>query len=79
MKENTCCFIGHRTIKETKELKAKIHKIVEKLIVDKNVGTFLFGSKSKFNNLCLKQTQIIRTCLKRHSFGTFRFVITRRR
>ena len=26
-----------------------------------------------------KQTRIIRTCLKRHSFGTFRFVITRRR
>ena len=54
MKENTCCFIGHRTIKETKELKAKIHKIVEKLIVDKNVGTFLFGSKSRFNSLCLE-------------------------
>jgi hypothetical protein len=29
--------------------------------------------------LSLKQTRIIRTCLKRHSFGTFRFVITRRR
>jgi len=52
MKENTCCFIGHKTIKETEKLKAKLNETIEKLIVDKNVGTFLFGSKSRFNNLC---------------------------
>ena len=52
MKENTCCFIGHRTIKETEELKSKLNEIIEKLIVDENVNTFLFGSKSRFNSLC---------------------------
>ena len=54
MKENTCCFFGHRTINETKELKSKIIEINEKLIVDENVDTFLFGSKSRFNTLCLE-------------------------
>ena len=55
MKENTCCFFGHRTINETEELKSKIIEIIEKLIVDENVDTFLFGSKSRFNNLCLER------------------------
>lgn len=32
----------------------KLTEIIEKLIVEKKVDTFLFGSKSKFNNLCLK-------------------------
>lgn len=52
--ENTCCFFGHRTINETEELKSKIIEIIEKLIVDENVNTFLFGSKSRFNSLCLE-------------------------
>lgn len=48
----TCCFLGHRTISETEELKPKLIEIIEKLIVDKEVTKFLFGSKSQFNNLC---------------------------
>ena len=52
MKEKTCCFFGHRTINETEELKLKLHEIIEKLIVEKKVNTFLFGSKSRFNSLC---------------------------
>ena len=54
MQENTCCFIGHRTINETEELKERLCEIIEKLIVDENVDTFLFGSKSRFNSLCLE-------------------------
>ena len=54
MYENTCCFIGHRTINETEDLKSKLNEIIEKLIVDENVDTFLFGSKSRFNSLCLE-------------------------
>ena len=54
MKNNTCCFFGHRTINETEELKSKLIEIIEKLIVEKNVDTFLFGSKSRFNSLCLE-------------------------
>ena len=48
----TCCFFGHRTINETEELKSKLIEIIEKLIVKKQVDTFLFGSKSRFNSLC---------------------------
>ena len=54
MIENTCCFFGHRTINETEDLKSKLNDIVEKLIVEKKVDTFLFGSKSEFDSLCLE-------------------------
>lgn len=49
---NICCFIGHRTINETEQLKLKLYNIIEKLIIEENVDTFLFGSKSRFNDLC---------------------------
>lgn len=52
--KNTACFFGHRTINETEGLKSKLVGIIERLIVDENVDTFLFGSKSRFNNLCLE-------------------------
>ena len=52
--DKTCCFIGHRTINETEELKLKLVEIIEKLIVDENIDTFLFGNKSRFNSLCLE-------------------------
>ena len=52
MKEHTCCFIGHRTINETEELKLMLCDIIEKLIVENSVDTFHFGSKSRFNKLC---------------------------
>ena len=51
---STACFIGHRIINETEDLKSKLNEIIEKLIVDENVDTFLFGSKSRFNSLCLE-------------------------
>ena len=54
MCKNTCCFLGHRTINETEELKSKLIEIIEKLIIDEKVDTFLFGSKSQFNSLCLE-------------------------
>ncbi len=54
MCKKICCFFGHRKIKETEELKTKLMKIIEKLIVEESVDTFLFGSKSRFNSLCLE-------------------------
>ena len=54
MKENTCCFFGNRTINETEQLKSKLYETIEKLIVDQKVDTFLFGSKSRFNELCVE-------------------------
>jgi len=57
MKENTCCFIGHRTIKETEELRNKLSATIERLITDEKADTFLFGSKSRFDSLCLEPKQ----------------------
>ncbi len=54
MCKNTCCFFGHRRICETEELKSKLMEIIEKLIIEKQVDTFLFGSKSRFNSLCIE-------------------------
>ena len=54
MIESRCCFFGHRTINETEELKSKLIEIIEKLIVDEKVETFLFGSKIRFDDLCLE-------------------------
>ena len=52
MYKNSCCFIGHKNIEETEELKLNIYKTIEKLILEEKVNTFLFGSKSRFNDLC---------------------------
>ena len=52
--KNTCCFFGHRTINETEELKTKLYETIERLITDEKVDTFLFGSKSRFDSLCLE-------------------------
>ncbi len=51
---HTCCFFGHRTINETEELKIKLSETIERLIADEKVNTFLFGSKSRFDSLCLE-------------------------
>lgn len=47
-----CSFFGHRIINETEELKIRLFKTIERLITEENVDTFLFGSKSRFNDLC---------------------------
>ena len=52
--KNTACFFGHRNINESEKLRSKLIEIVERLIVQENVDTFLFGSKSRFNSLCHK-------------------------
>lgn len=52
MLENICCFIGHREINVTDELKEKLRVVIEHLITDESIDTFLFGSKSHFDDLC---------------------------
>ena len=52
MKTHTACFIGHRKISETEDLKIRLWDLIENLILAHNVTTFLFGSKSGFNDLC---------------------------
>ncbi len=54
MKEiKTCCFFGHRKIAYTEQLRERLYKIIEELIMYNNVSVFLFGSKSDFDKLCL--------------------------
>ena len=45
-------FIGHRKIEERGGLRQKITDSVTALIEKKKADTFLFGSKSEFNDLC---------------------------
>ncbi len=49
-----CCFVGHRKINKTAELEKTLYEIVEKMITDNRVDSFLFGSKSEFDELCHK-------------------------
>ncbi len=49
----TCSFFGHRNTKETPDLRNELIKIVMQLIDENSVQTFLFGSKSSFDDLCL--------------------------
>ena len=52
MSEKTCCFIGHRNVKDTEELRHKILETVEGLINNEGVTLFLFGSRSDFDFIC---------------------------
>lgn len=49
-RKKTCCFFGHRKINETEELRDRMFKTIEQLITENGVDTFLFGSKSKFDD-----------------------------
>ena len=54
MNKSACCFIGHKKINNTEDLKIRLWNLIEDLILNKNVTTFLFGSNSGFNDLCEK-------------------------
>ena len=48
----SCSFFGHRDTPQTEELKEKVRETVERLIVKEGVDTFIFGSRSNFDELC---------------------------
>ena len=50
----TCCFIGHRKIKNNDFLELAVTKTVENLIEKHHFVNFIFGSKSEFDTLCQK-------------------------
>lgn len=52
VQRKVCSFFGHRKIDITNNLKEKVKKIIEDLIINYNVSTFLFGSRSDFDYLC---------------------------
>ena len=49
--ERTCCFIGHRKINDTPELRVRLQNILLDLIENGTVN-FIFGDHSAFNSLC---------------------------
>lgn len=52
--KNSCCFFGHRKIVITECLVESLQNEIEKLIKEKKIKTFLFGSRSEFDDLCHK-------------------------
>lgn len=49
-----CSFFGHRNALLTDYQYERLREIIEDLIVNKNVQTFLFGSRSDFDFVCHK-------------------------
>ncbi len=62
-KAHTCCFFGHRKINITDDLICYLEKVIENLITEKKVSTFLFGSKSEFDDICNK---VVTTLKEKH-------------
>ena len=52
MENKVCSFFGHRIMVIDEGLKKKVKEVVMYLIVNCNVRTFLFESRSDFNDLC---------------------------
>ena len=55
-----CCFLGHRKIDETLELRNLLYETIESLIINHGVHTFLFGSKSQFDKLALETVTMLK-------------------
>ena len=53
-KVKMCSFFGHRDTESTLELKTELRETIVKLIETQGVQYFLFGSASKFDELCLQ-------------------------
>lgn len=61
-------FIGHRHVKDKEKAAEALNRVLFDLIENENADTFLFGSKSEFNDLCYEAVTRIRkkyTHLKR--------------
>ena len=51
MENKTCCFIGHRKINDTPELRERLQSILLDLVENGTVN-FIFGDHSAFDDLC---------------------------
>ena len=52
--QKSCSFFGHRNAKLSNQELKYLEKTIEKLILEKNVVHFLFGSRSNFVYICHK-------------------------
>ena len=60
MKIKICCFVGHRNIEITDKIEKEIYDFIEHLIRFENVQIFLFGSKSRFNEICYDIVSVLK-------------------
>ena len=60
MDGKVCCFIGHRNVEKTPELKERLIDTIRRLITENGVNKFLFGSKSRFDDLCQEVVKELR-------------------
>lgn len=49
--KQSACFIGHRTIDDTPELRARVRRVLETLVENGTIY-FIFGDHSAFDRLC---------------------------
>ena len=49
----TCCFIGHRKIKDTPELRERMRSLLI-FLTENGTVRFIFGDHSEFDRLCYK-------------------------
>lgn len=49
--ERSVCFIGHREIEDTPELRERLQRILQELM-DNGTTNFIFGDHSAFDRLC---------------------------
>lgn len=55
----TCCFFGH---KETpSSIYPKLEEAIEKLIIEQNVTSFLFGNQGLFDSMVLRATRKLKS------------------
>ena len=59
-KEEICCFIGHRHVEDEEDIRQKIREIVTTLVRERRIKTFLFGSRSRFDDLCHEEVTELR-------------------
>lgn len=50
----TVAFIGHRKLSRVECLEEKLFSLILELIAEEKADTFLFGSRSEFDDLCYK-------------------------
>ena len=48
------CFIGHRKLSVEESFKERLTNLIKELITENDFDTFLFGSRSQFDELCLE-------------------------
>ncbi len=57
--EHSVCFIGHRKIENTPELRKRLWKILHDLI-ENGTKNFIFGDHSEFNDLCYEMVTTLK-------------------